>query len=169
MSLDYVTLASNMNSTYDTLKNTKQQDNPNQVPYPSNPGTKWMDDYIVYYDNDANNGTFSKTSVVMTSLPSLLIFDNNSSSCSGATMMAAKLAAYWSAQVTPGTPQIDSILSVSNDASKIQPIIESYLCARTSVSTPPPYEELFQTIENAVKTIVWTVTETGGSYTVTIS
>lgn len=169
MSLNYVTLAANMNGTYDTLKSTKQQDNPNQVPYPSNPGTKWMDDYIVFYDTDANAGTFSAASVVMASMPSLLIFDNNASACSGPTMMAAKLASYWIAQVTPGTPQIDTILSVSNDAAKIQTPIETWLCSQTSTLSAPPYEALFNYIESQVKTIVWTVTEQGGSYSVTIS
>lgn len=169
MSLNYVSLASNINDNYNSLKNNKQQDNPNQVPYPSNPGTAWMDNYIIDYDTDANNGVFSAASVVMISQPELLRFDNTGSSCSGPTMWAAKLVAYWEAQITPGTPQIDTITSITNDAAKIQTPIEGYLCSAVSTLKNPPYEEVFQFIETQVKTIIWTVNEQGGSYTVTIS
>ena len=174
MTLNYVTVSANMDSAYDALKNDKIQDNPNQVPYPRAPLTQWMDAFKTNYDNDANNGTFSEANVVMTPMPALLEFDNTGSTCSGPNMMAAKIAQYWAAQVTPGTPQHKtSITNVVNDAAKIEAPIQAYLCGSTSVLSTPHYEHLFLFIENQVKTIIWQVTEADGggsaTYPVTIS
>lgn len=172
MSLNFITVSLNMTNAYTALKTDTQFDNPNQVPYPKAPGTKWIDDFKLHYDNNSNAGTFSFTSVVMVSLPALLSFIGTSNSCAGtAANMAKAISDYWAAQLTPGTPRFSSITSVTNDATtKINVNIKNYLCAQVSTTKTPNYEHLFQYIENQVKTIVWTVSETNnGSYTVTIS
>lgn len=74
MPLNYVELSKNVNNMYLQQKITDQQSNPNQVPYPKNPGTEWMDNYIVQYDSDANNGVFTMPAVVMISMPEMLRF-----------------------------------------------------------------------------------------------
>lgn len=171
MSLDYITLSSNILSTYTSQKNNRIQDNVNQVPYPAPVGTEWMDNFVIRYDQDSNNGVFSASSVIMVSNPEILRFDNNSQSCGGPTMMAAKIVEYWKSQVTPGTPTMTSIQSIENDAQKILSPIENYLCSYPGgIESSPPYEHLFNFIEQQVKTIIWTVTEEGnGPYTVTIA
>lgn len=174
MSLNYVQVSSDVLGTYTTQKNNLIQDNPNQPPYPAPVGTEWMDNYIVHYDNDANNGVFSAPSVVMVSSPEILRFDNLSAVCGGDNMMAAKISEYWISQVTFGQPQYVSIVSITNDAAKIRAPIENYLCTYPGgQESSPYYEHLFNFIEQQVKTIVWTVTEFDGSanvdYPVTIS
>ncbi|WXB47875.1 hypothetical protein WCWAEYFT_CDS0173 [Vibrio phage VB_VaC_TDDLMA] len=171
MSLDYVSLSSNVLATYTSQKNNRIQDNVNQVPYPAPVGTEWMDNFIIRYDQDANNGVFSASSVIMVNNPELLRFDNNGQVCGGANMMAAKISQYWKSQVTHGTPVISSIQSVYNDAQKIQAPIENYLCNYPGgIESSPHYEHLFNFIEQQVKTIIWTVDEVGHSpYSVTIS
>ena len=196
MALDYVSLSLNITNYYDSLKTDTQQDNPEQVPYPKDPvnppGTwliepvydefetlitpgvplpedKWISNYIIAYDNDANNGIFTAPSVVMVNKPELLIFIANSV-CSGPDMLAAKISEYWQAQLTPGTPISGGIQNITNDAAKIQAPIENYLCTLgTMTETTPYYEHLFQFIELQVKTIIWTVTESLSTYTVTIT
>ena len=139
MALNYVSLSSNMNSIYDTMKNA-----------PTAPtGTTWMDNFIVLYDNYANAGVFTNGRVTMTSLPNLLTFDNTVSSCSGPTMLAASVTNYWKAQIN------GSGGSISNDAAKIQAPIEGYLCSTSSTESSPYYEDLFLFIETQVKGIVW--------------
>lgn len=153
-------------------KITDQQSNPNQVPYPKNPGTEWMDNYILQYDADANNGVFTMPAVVMISMPEMLRFQYTT--CPGPDM-PKKIADYWKAQVTPGSPQVcSSIVSISNDAQKIQEPIAAYMCGwAINNESNPPYAHLFEFIENQVKSIVWTIEEVGPecktSYTVSIS
>lgn len=175
MSLNFITVSANMNNTYTALKTDTQADNANQVPYPKAPGTKWVDDFKLYYNSNSMAGTFSQASVIMVSLPALLSFVNTSNSCAGAAdNMAKAISDYWVAQITKGAPQVYTIItSVTNDASKISATIKSYLCSQVSTSKSPNYEHIFQYIENQVKTIIWTVNETNGtlstSYTVSIS
>lgn len=174
MALNYSSVASQMANMYVGLKEDKTQDNPNQVPYPIDPGTAWMDNYISFYDTDSNAGDFSMASVVMVPMSELLRFDNQGSVCDGDDMMAAKISEYWVAQVTPGEPQIGSaIVSVSNDAAKIRSTISAYLCSQESTLKTPSYEHLFEFIESEVNSIIWTVTELVGgspsSYSVTIA
>lgn len=167
MSLNYVTLSSNILATYNTQKNNLIQDNGNQVPYPAPVGTEWMDDYITHYDNDANNGIFSLNSVIMTSNPELLRFDNYIQACNGDDMMGAKISEYWISQTAFGVPQYDGIISITNDASKIRAPIENYICSLIgNIEYTPYYEHLFSYIENQVKSIIWTVTEQNGASTI---
>lgn len=174
MPLDFSSLSENINNTYVEMK-TNLVENPTGKPSPKPPGTEWMDSYILNYDNDANNGVFSMASVVMSSLPNDLIFDTSTPVCGGPDKMGMKISDYWAAQTEMGEPQVGvSIASVVNDAAKIGPLIEAYLCSVVSEVSNPPYASLFEFIELQVKTIIWTVTElspTGSPivYPVTIS
>lgn len=174
MALNYVSLSANILSKYTEQKDNRIQDNENQVPYPAPVGTEWMDNYVLRYDQDANNGVFSAASVVMVSSPELLRFNNYAVACAGDDMMAAKISEYWISQVTFGEPQMDGIVSITNDAAKIRAPIENYMCSYPGgIESSPYYEHLFNFIEQQVKTIIWTVTELSGGvptpYTVTIS
>ena len=178
MSLSYSSLSSNI---YNYINNMGTKDNPdvleNQAYYPPDPdGYEWINsNFAVNYDSDSNNGTFSETSVVMVSdVDTLKFIPDIGSSCPSTNTMAEAIGDYWIGQVTFGSPKYDSIISVSNDASKIKSIISIYMCSMefTSASNPP-YEHLFSYIETQVKSIVWTVTEQNGdsttTYTVSIS
>lgn len=175
MSLNFPVVSSQMNDIYTGLKLDKQSDNVNQVPYPKAPGTQWVVAFKMYYDSDSIAGTFSKASVVMVSRPALLDFINTGNSCASApTNMAKVITDYWVSQLAFGTPQIlTSIVSITNDASKINAPIKDYLCTQVSTLKTPSYNHIFQYIENQVKSIIWTVTEkdstTTTSYPVTIS
>lgn len=175
MALDYVTLSENMVSGYNELKTNLVQDNEKQTPYPSGDvGTTWMDAFKLYYDEDSNNGEFSEVSVVMVSDQPTLEFDNYLQTCNGDDMIAERISAYWSGQTTFGEPLYTSIVSISNDASKIQEPIETYICSLPgNEEYTPHYEHLFSYIEEQVKTIVWTVQELNGTtpvtYTVSIT
>jgi len=161
MPLNFITVSANMNSVYTSLKLDKKSDNANQVPYPKTPLTQWIDAFKLHYDTDSNAGIFSKVSVKMVTNQPLLGFVNTGNSCAGpATNMAKAISDYWVAQLTKGTPTVlDVIVSVTNDAGKINAPIKSYLCSQVSTSKTPNYEHLFQYIESQVKTIVWTVEE----------
>jgi hypothetical protein len=175
MSLNYAGVSSQIDAVYDTQKNTKQSDNAKQVPYVSAPATEWMDNYIVIYDADSVAGTFTLPAVVMVSNPSLLTFENDTKTCGGSNGMGQKIADYWSSQLTFGAPQnCSAIVGVTNDAAKIGPAIESFLCSQTSTAKTPNYEFIFSFIEDQVKSIIWTISESDSSpcsstYTVTIS
>jgi hypothetical protein len=190
MPLNYVQLSANIDNHYESLKLDKRQDNPKQVPYPIDTLEKlvplyplyppypivpiepqiildpWMKNYVISYDDDANNAIPTAPSVDIISLPELLIF-TNSATCGGPDMMAAKISEYWQAQLTFGAPVYNGIISIVNDAAKIKPIIETYMCTlgTYTAASEPHYEHLFQFIENQVKTIIWTVTEVVGSGT----
>lgn len=178
MSLVYTSVALNMTNVYNTLK-TDTISVGDQVPHPKAPLTQWMDGFKLHYNANSIAGTFSEANVVMVGMPALLGFNNISnivcaSAGSVGDNMANAIAAYWSAQITPGAPQHKSrIVSISNDAGKIAAPIKDYICSQTSTLKTPSYEHLFQFIENQVKTIVWSVTETNEitptTYPVTIS
>jgi len=162
MALDYVTLASNMASAYDVLKASPSV----------NPGNSWVQSFKTYYDGDATAGTFAPAAVSMTTNQPLLDFVV-SNSTNTPTVFAKAITDYWVSQTTPGTPQFAGIISVTNDASKIETPIRYILLGNSTLSTPP-YESIFSSIETEVKSIVWTVTENlagGGttSYTVKIT
>lgn len=151
MSLDYTVVSADMVSIYDTLKNDTQQDNPNQTPYPKNPGTQWMDAFKTNYDSYAIAGTMTAGLVTLTSQPSLLDFSSST--------LGTVISAYWSAQTTPA----GSAVSCTNDASKIAIPIDNYLAGLgTMAESTPHYEHLFSFIETQVKTIVWTCALSGG-------
>jgi hypothetical protein len=175
MSLDFSAVSSSMDAIYETQKNNKQADNEKQVPYVSAPGTEWMDNYIVIYDADSIAGTFSLPAVLMTSNPSLLRFIVDNENCGGSNGMGQKISDYWASQVAYGVPQnCSAIVGISNDAAKIGPVIESYLCSQTSTAKTPNYEHLFSFIETQVNSIIWTISESDSSgcsstYTVNIS
>ncbi len=171
MALNSVSVASQMNSFYNTLKLNTISNSPGKS-YPDDPKTKWVDAFMSYYDKDSVNATMSKPSVVIVSMKSLLKF-----SPPGCDKMGTAIANYWAAQITPGAPSScgGSVASVVNDATKIGPLINSYMCGLPgNVESKPYYGALFSFIEAQVKTIVWTVTETGTgngpcTYTVTAS
>jgi hypothetical protein len=171
MPLNYSSLSANILSTYLDQKNNLILDNEKQTPYPAPPGTEWMDNYVTNYDQDALSGVFSLPAVIMVSNPGLLRF----SYTPRPTTMATQLASYWSSQLTPGAPQFcSSIVSVTNDAAKIEAPIRSYLLGSYNGSElTPHYEHLFQFIESQVKSIIWTISESSKdcskTYTVTIS
>jgi len=153
MSLNYSAVASAISSEYNDIKQT-----------PGTPaGDRWMSFYTSTYDSDANNGSFSASSVVMVSNPSLLEF-NVSNDTSTVNNWAKSIADYWVSQVTPGSPQnCGAITSVTNDASKIESEIANYLSGLGDIERTPYYEHLFEFIENQVKSIIWTVSESDGS------
>lgn len=165
MSLNYIQLSNELNNYYKTMKNNLVTDlQPNQKPYPANPSPayEWVDNYINVYDTDANNGVFSATSVVMLSSPSTLRYIPGVYNA-----MAKPITDYWKLQLTQGAPMYDGIVSITNDAAKIEAPISAYLNSLTSTLKTPSYEHLFSYIETQVKTIIWTVTETSGTSTVT--
>lgn len=171
MPLNYITLSSSINSIYEQQKNNLISNNPKQTPYPAPTSTEWMDNYILLYNADAMQGVFSLPAVVMTPNPNILRF----SYLPRPTTIGTQIAAFWSGQLTPGQPQVcPAIVSVTNDAAKIGPIIDSYLLGLPgNVQNLPPYSHLFQFIESQVKTIIWTISEAGPlcatTYPVTIT
>lgn len=128
----------------------------------SSKAAAWMSAFKSSYDTDACAGTPSVLSVSIVPQAGLLHFDNESYS-SSASNMGTAIANYWAAQLTPGVPATYgiSIVSVTNDASKIGPLITTDLLSMASSGTErtPHFDEVFQMIENHVKTIVWTVVE----------
>ena len=84
-----------------------------------------------------------------------------------ANEIATKCALYWAATITPsGSPvACAAIVSVSNDAMKIiQPIVSGLLAIGGSRVPIEPYHYRFvDVIYEAVKTIIWSVTEADGS------
>jgi len=166
--LDFKTLASSLTSNY-TSMNAGSQGVGTQVKYPAIPGTNWVDFWSTTYDADANAGTFSSTSVVMSSSPNLLKF-TATHVCNGTNMIGAKISAYWASQTAKGVPQfLTTISSVTNNASTIQATIDTWMCSRNSVSSVNSYEAMCSMIETAVKSITWTVTETSGTASTTYS
>lgn len=81
--------------------------------------------------------------------------------------IASECARYWSSTVEPtGIPvSCSSITSVENDASKIEAVIAIGLLALGTKTEPVsvPYLDFVNVIFNAVKTIIWTVVESGPS------
>jgi len=163
MSLNHSSVASNMSSFYNILKtdyDSKPGDNSERRNYPKDPGDKWMKKFMDVYDSDATVGTMSKPSVVLVSNKSLLEF-----SPPGCNLMGTAIANYWSSQITPGSPSAcgGGVASVVNDAAKIGPAINGYMCGLGGnyPESKPYYNALFSFIESQVKSIIWTVTETG--------
>ena len=166
--LNYVDLSQKMTTVMDIMIEERETTlNPGQYPYPSDPGFSWwMNHYITNYDNDANNGDFEHSSVIMVPMPNLLKFQLTGANCDP---MARSLANYWIAEVTHGSPEYDGIISVTNDAEKIFPIIRDYMCSYAASTGPlnlPGYQHLFRFIESVVNTIEWTVTEIDGDSTI---
>ena len=165
MALDYVTLASNVNNVYNEIKD------PN---FTGDPKTYFMEQQSIKYDTDANNGDLSADSVVLHSNPTSLHFDVINDVIT-ATRWADVIRDYWVGQTDFGTPQYGgTITSIVNDATKIHTPIVDYLLSLTSVPKDPPYEHVYEFLENQVKSIIWTVTEIDASgntqtYTVNIA
>ena len=174
MTLNYVSLASTTNTLYNSLKECTEGTG-DQVKYPADPGTAWIDAFKTNYDADAIAGTFDFASVVMESKPTLLAFDNTGNTCTpSGTSLGEALQNYWVSQLKVGTPQYKStISSITNNASSfLASDIDGYLCGVTSILQEPSYENFFKFIEDKVKTIEWSVTEVGPdstTYTVKIS
>ena len=171
MSLSYPTVSTALNNYYENMKNKVVSDlNEGQASYPPDPSpeNEWISNFASVYDIDALSGVPTETSVLIVSDVSTLSFDLID--CSS---MASSISAYWENQLTFGTPKYDSVISITNDASKINSTISSYVCGLVSTEKNPPYEHLFLFVENEVKSIIWTVTEQNGdnteTYTVTIS
>jgi len=173
MSLNYSSVASDMSDFYITLKTDYVPKSSNgRKNYPKNPSDKWVEKFMSVYDNDSISGTMSKSSVVLISNKPLLKF-----SPPGCNLMGTVIANYWSSQITPGSPAVcgGSVSSVTNDAAKIGPAINGYMCGLPgNIESKPYYNALFNFIETQVKSIIWTVTETGSNnnpctYSVTVS
>lgn len=175
MGISYSSIASQMTSFYNSVKtdyDSKPDDNSDRKPYPKAPGHKWVEEFMSVYDSDSTAGSMSKPSVVLVSMKSLLDFDPP-----GCDKMGTVIANYWSAQITPGAPaSCGGGVSVSNDAAKIGSAINGYMCGLGGnyPEATPYYNHLFKFIEDQVKSIVWTVVETGTgngpcSYTVSVS
>jgi len=163
MSLNYALLSSNMNDTYDFLKNDYDTHGVNQKQFPKDPGTTWMYDFCTNYDTYAQTATFNPPAVSMISSPSLLNFTNKT--------MGTVISEYWAAQLIQGTPSYcSSISSISNDASKIASPIDDYLAQLGIMNESSPYyEHLFSFIENQVNSIIWTISESGSNCSSTYS
>ena len=77
--------------------------------------------------------------------------------------IGAAVSQYWGMTITPtGTPMVcPVIISVTNTANAIGPIIDAQIMTMTTPSEPPaePYLDFVDIIFNAVKTITWTVIE----------
>ena len=124
---------------------------------------RWMNNWMTVYDEDSLNGTMSAPSVKLVSFRPLLEFDRQNGIIT-ASNWATAISNYWQAQLTKGTPTLcgNNIVSITNDAAKIQPTIESYLLSQISTEKLPYYDQVFAYIESQVNTIIWTVTELGG-------
>ena len=150
MALDYVTLASDINNIYEEIKDPS---------FTEDPKTYFMEQQSIKYDADANNGDLSADSVVLHSNPESLHFDVINDTIT-ATRWADVIRDYWVGQTDFGTPQYGgTINSIVNDGDKIHSNIVTYLLSLTSIPKEPPYEHIYEFIENQVKSIIWTVTE----------
>lgn len=126
-------------------------------------------------DKDFQLATPSLASVVLTPPAGTLRLPRNTS-MSNPMDIGIECARYWSLAIAPGEPQIhSSIVSVTNDASKIASPIAANLIALSSggVMSSPSFAEFVDCIYREVITIVWEVKEISGptseTYTVTVS
>lgn len=159
MSFNYSTVASKIKATHESIKSQYARSSAAN----SGDAANWMNTFADAYDTDANAGSFVLGNVVMTSNAGLLKFNNVGNTTGSCSAWANAIAAYWAAQLTPGAPELESIVSVSNDAAKIAgPITSSLLAMDFSsdiVGFSPNYENICKIIEDQVKTIVWTIVE----------
>lgn len=164
MSFSYKSVASSVKGVYNIITNED----------PLKPDTSaniWMDIYSSSYDSDANAGSFTKPAVSMAPMASLLRFNNNGNAKSVPDDWAAAVTNYWAAQLTPGTPQYDGFISISNDASKIKAPLHTALLAYDFSDNVngsyPLFEDVFRVIEDLVKSIIWTIVEVKSTSTIT--
>lgn len=121
-------------------------------------------------------GTLSALSVDITGVAGTLSFPDITHDNSLA-LISSKIKDYWVAAVGLGVPQsCYAVVSVTNDAAKIEQMIYDGLVALGGATTPEPnpFEGFVDVIFTAVKSIVWTVSEADArpcstNYTVTIS
>lgn len=151
------------------------------------PGSSFLLDYIAeVLDSEFQKATPSLTNVDITPPAGSLSFPVASEELMP-DIIGAQCAVYWSMTVTPTGIPVNtctaipsSIVSVSNDADKIESVISSGLKALSGSTEPvtPHYLGFVNVIIDAVKTIMWTVNEAGthppavpcvNTYTVTVS
>ena len=122
---------------------------------------QWVKAFMRFYDEDATSSTMSLPNVELVPMASKLKFSSDNTTAS-ATNIGTAIANYWAAQITPGSPSVGvSVALVVNNAAMIAPIITAGLLSLSGKAQPDenPYESMFSIIEDAVKTIVWMVTE----------
>lgn len=137
------------------------------------PEETWSKNFKDIYDADALDSAFvvgieEVENITLMSNKGLLDFVASGNSPDNATAMATAIANYWAAQITPGTVPFTegatAVGVVTNDAQKIIPSIVSALLGLADKSSgdsgfKEDYVEVFEAIENEVKTIQWTVME----------
>jgi len=89
-------------------------------------------------------------------------------------LIGAECARYWSAAIGPGSPVSCSSITVSNDAAKIaSPIAGNLRSLFGTGYLTPNYFDFVNAIHKEVKTIIWTVAESGpkcsANFVVTVS
>jgi len=181
MGLNSSSVSTNMANFYEAQKNNMVYPGGSQPPYVDypNPSDEFILKFQDIYFADAQSGECDKESVIISdgANKDLLYFavQNNIITASN---FASAISNYWSAKTTHGTPLLcgNTIVSITNDASKIKTPIEAYMLGLTSSEKNPPYNHLFSFIESQVKTIIWTITELSGpecttptSYTASVS
>ena len=143
----------------------------------SQPGTGFDNSSVIetIMDEDFQLATPSMPSVVLAP-PAGSFRLPRSTSMSNPMAIGLECARYWSLAIAPGAPSVlSSIVSISNDASKIAEPIAAKLTTLSGGDTmlSPAYAEFIDCIYSEVKTIIWTVSETSGpantTYTVTVS
>lgn len=127
-------------------------------------------------DTHFQNGTLTATSVDLSPVAGTLNFLPITDETSLA-VISSRIATYWVGAVGLGIPvNCAAVVSVTNDASKIEQMILDGLTALGGASAPEDnyFEHFVDVIFTAVKTIVWTVSEAdatpcSSNYAVTIS
>jgi hypothetical protein len=187
MSLSFSSVSTSLSSFYQTQHNdiiippantTSGGVQSNYVNVPS-PADEWVLNFQDVYFADAQAAIPSQPSVLIADgADKALLYFSVLNGIGTATNKARAITDYWSAKLAHGTPIMCgvTIVSITNDASKIFTPIEGYMLGLTSVLTTPSYEHLYSFIETQVKSIIWTVTELDGalcadptSYPVTVS
>jgi len=158
-----------MSSFYENFKDTATE---------SNTFNEVLDFLSSTLDAEFQNGIPSLSNVDITTPAGSFSLGSRTTSDSGnmIEIIADEVVRYWSDTVgTSGSPvSCSSIASVSNTASSIkQPIMDGLLANANNELSTPNYQAFFGTIIDAVKTIVWTVSESGGdcseTYSVTVT
>ena len=144
--------------------------------YNENNFDTFFDEMTKILDNAFQQATPELANYAFTGAKGTLVFPKVTLPTGQTTITPASFgagaAAYWSLAITPDTPQsCKNIDSVVNTASSIAPIITAGLMTITlsPIERNPPYEEFVKVFFDAVKTIVWTVTESDSDCNATLT
>jgi len=134
------------------------------------PTEDFLDILTKTLDDEFQNGTLSFANVDISTAKGTLVLPKVTNGYEMALLIGQAVSQYWMLTITPtGTAQNictavpSAIISVTNTAAAVAPIIQAGLL---KIGTPynestPYFKQVIKVIIDAVKTIVWTVTELG--------